>query len=99
VEYLGRDHNWILDNLDIWQLESFNKRIQSMKLKEQKKQALMFAATQAGMNGVKFSGIRTASEYWNNPIIEEMMADKTRLDKEGYAKEEDVNTLLKMLGG
>ena len=67
-----------------------------MKLKEQKQQGIMFYHAQAGMNGVKFTGVKKAEQYWNNSIIENQINPETKpiKQKDGLASEADIKTFM-----
>lgn len=92
LEYLGKDHNWILDNLDIWQLGAYSKRLQKVKIKEIKTQAIMFYTATSGLGGVQFKGIKTPGDYWriDEPEIRQTMK---------MSDESEVNAVIKLFGG
>ena len=85
-----------MESLDIWQLKAMHKRIMAKKVKEMKGQALAFAQAQAGMGGVKFSGISNANDFWHNEILAAQETSKQFGDK--VANEKDISQLLNMLG-
>ena len=101
LEYTNRDHNWILDNLDIWQLKPYHTRIQAMKLKELKGQHLAFYQAQAGMGGVQFKNCAGPSDYWSNEILAAQESGNAidQPEEDRITTEADLDNLMRMFGG
>ena len=88
-EYGRRDHEWIANHLDIWQLSVYMRRIQLMRIKESREQALLFYAATSGMNGIKFKGIKSPGQFFKPPDLTPKEPDTER----------EVNDFIRAIGG
>ena len=78
--------------MDIWQLGAYSKRIQRVKIKEIKKQAILFYTATSGLGGVQFKGIDSPLDYWR---IDEPEIRKTM----ELSEESEVNAVIRLFGG
>ena len=99
LEYLNRDHDWVLDHLDIWQLFVYHRRIIVIKSKEKKGQLLDYYTTIKGMDGMKFTNADTPEKFWEGPQFQKLpQGEPGKNDVPEYADADALKKLGRMFG-